>query len=261
VGFAGIELTIMAKRFTDTELWDKEWFMALPMKLKLLTRLVYDKCDASGVWSPNWSLASQYIGEKLTEKDLEKIAGQFEKLPDGKIFVTGFIVFQYGELSEKCKPHQKIFSLLKKHGLLERVLKGYTYPLHRVEEKEEEKEEEEEKDKEEEARKNHVRWTEQMLDGQDFVFQQMLMRERFEMGEATTHWILDHRDLLRRYPNMRPRDQQDFRQSCLKHIRENIKKNINGTAKKFDKNDRTEFNNGELNSILAHTGHTGPVGH
>ena len=33
----------MAKRFTDTELWDKEWFMKLSPKLKCLVKLVRDK--------------------------------------------------------------------------------------------------------------------------------------------------------------------------------------------------------------------------
>jgi hypothetical protein len=33
---------------------------------------------------------------------------------------------------------------------------------------------------------------------------------------------------LSRYPKMRPPNQQAFRQSCIKHIRENYKKPING---------------------------------
>jgi hypothetical protein len=155
----------MPKRFVDTELWDKVWFMNLTLKLKCLTRFVYDKCDASGVWSPNWILASAYIGEPVSVKDLATLKNQFEVLPDGKVFVVDFIRFQYGELSDKCKPHQKVISLLKKHGLFERVSKGYTNPINRVEEEEEYKDQDQVKDKDQEEVKQQLFSNEIWLEG------------------------------------------------------------------------------------------------
>jgi len=133
----------MAKRFTDTEIWDKEWFMALSPKHKCLVRYIFDKCDVAGIWSPNWTLASAYIGESVSIDDVAYFGSQVEFL-GRRIFIVDFIQFQYGTLSEKCKPHLKIISLLKKYGLYERVLKGYTYPIERVEEKDMEEEEEKE---------------------------------------------------------------------------------------------------------------------
>jgi hypothetical protein len=137
------------KRFVDTELWDKDWFMSLTAKSKLLIKFIWDKCDNAGVWTPNWILASTYIGEKVNPKDLEKLKGQVEILPNGKVFAPGFIFFQYGKLSESCKPHQKIISLLEKHTLLEKY-ENYQKGIQRVsdtlEDKEKDKEEEKEKD-------------------------------------------------------------------------------------------------------------------
>lgn len=148
----------MAKRFTDTDLWDKEWFMTLSPKLKCLVKYVRDKCDIAGFWSPNWRLASMHIGEEVCENDLLNIdsGNQFERLPDGKFLCSGFINFQYGEtLSEKSPVHRKVMAILDKNKI------GYKYPLNRVsdtlqeeeEDKEEDKEEEKEKDKEEEKDK------------------------------------------------------------------------------------------------------------
>lgn len=142
----------MAKRFSDTEIWDKQWFMALSPKLKCLVNFIRAKCDVAGIWQPNWMLAKTYIGEKVDETDLLKIDSgkQFKKLPAGEFFCIGFINFQYGELSEKCHPHRKIIALLKKYQLEnDRVLLGYCYPTVRVqeEEKEEDKEKEEEEEK------------------------------------------------------------------------------------------------------------------
>lgn len=137
----------MAKRFTDTDLWDKEWFMELSMKHKLLIKLLFAKCDVAGVWSPNWALASSYIGEKVNKSDLEILAKHIEFLPDGRIFVVDFVSFQYGVLTEKCAPHRKIIALLKKYGLFERVSVGYRKGIDTLQEEEEDKEEDKEKEK------------------------------------------------------------------------------------------------------------------
>jgi hypothetical protein len=141
----------MSKRFTDTEIWDKEWFMDLSPVQKCLVRYVYDKCDAAGIYSPNFKLASLYIGQPVTENDLLSICCDlFEKLPDGKIWIVKFIKFQYGELSENCKPHLPIIKILKENGLFERVLKGYTKGIHTLKDKEKEKVKEKDKEKEKE---------------------------------------------------------------------------------------------------------------
>lgn len=140
----------MSKRFCDTDLWDKEWFMALSCKNKCLIKFLFDKCDAAGVWSANWALASSYIGEPVTEKDLENgLQDRVIKMSPGKFFLVEFIEFQYGTISENCKPHLKIIQLINKHGIILSKTIGYTYPIHRVEEKEEEKEEDKDKEKEE----------------------------------------------------------------------------------------------------------------
>lgn len=135
----------MAKRFTDTELWDKEWFMNLSLKHKCLIRFLFDKCDNAGVWSANWVLASQYIGEQVSASDLEVLSERVYNFAPGKFYVLDFIEFQYGTLSEKCIPHKKIISLLEKYGLQNYQNVGYTKPIHTLKEEEEDKEEDREK--------------------------------------------------------------------------------------------------------------------
>lgn len=139
----------MAKRFTDTELWDKEWFMKLSCKHKCLVKMVRDKCDLSGVWSPNWIIASAYIGEPITEKELLGIdeGRQFKKIAGGKISCIGFVDFQYGTLTEKSPVHRKILNLLTSNKI------PYQHPIDRVQEEEEEKEEDKEEEMEGEEEK------------------------------------------------------------------------------------------------------------
>lgn len=78
---------------------------------------------------------------------------------------------------------------------------------------------------------NYEKWTAQILDNSDQHFEVMLMNERLEMLPATfTHLVHDHLGLLGRYPNMKPPDQNRFRRSVMKHIRENYKKQITGNG-------------------------------
>lgn len=128
----------MAKRFTDTEIWDKEWFMALSPKEKCLVKFIFDKCDVAGIWSPNWVLASACVGEQVGLTDLEKFSYRLEFLGE-KIFVADFIEFQYGELSDKCIPHKKVIAILKKYGLFERVSIGYTKGITTLKEEDKDK--------------------------------------------------------------------------------------------------------------------------
>lgn len=143
----------MSKRFVDTEIWQKEWFQVLTLKEKILVKYIFENCDCAGMWNGNFRLASFVIGESVTLEELKALNDKkelFEFLPDGKIFILDFINFQYGNLSDKCKPHKPIISLLKKYGLFERVLKGYSKGIETLEEKEKEKEQEKEEEKEKE---------------------------------------------------------------------------------------------------------------
>jgi hypothetical protein len=108
----------MPKRFTDTEIWDKEWFMSLQPRMKCFVKYVRDKCDLAGIWHPNYMLASVMIGENVTEQELLNVddGNQFTKLQDGKVFCIGFVEFQYGNTLNPASPvHKKVLSVLEKH--------------------------------------------------------------------------------------------------------------------------------------------------
>ena len=117
----------MPKRFTDTGLWQKEWFLKYTMKQKLLLRFLYDNCDNAGVYDPNYSLLRVYIGEEVTESDIISLNTNKEKvrkLPNGKFYLMQFIKFQQGNfLNPKNNAHKQIIQLLKENGItLEKAL-------------------------------------------------------------------------------------------------------------------------------------------
>lgn len=139
------------KRFTDIEIWDREWYMELSPKHKCLMKYIFDKCDASGCWKPNWKLASLHIGEKVEFSDLSQLPQhQYEILDSGKVFIPDFIKFQYGQLSKKSPAHNPIFAAIEKNNLSNRVFNRVSHTP-----KEEDKEKEEEGEKEEEKGGRH----------------------------------------------------------------------------------------------------------
>ncbi len=86
-------------------------------------------------------------------------------------------------------------------------------------------------DNEDEILNEYKNWTEQILDNNDQQFQTLLFNERWNLETKIFEYcVRDHLDLLHRYPKMRPKGQQSFRQSVIKHIRENKDKK-HGTPK------------------------------
>lgn len=126
----------MSKRFCDTQIWEKEWFMKLTPKLKCLWRYLVDRCDQSGVWEPNWQLATIYIGDKVSQLDLQSFGDHIEILPTGKIFIPDFIHFQYGRLSESSPAHKPIFRAIEKNSLSDRVFNRVSNTLQEKEKEE-----------------------------------------------------------------------------------------------------------------------------
>lgn len=132
--------TNMAKRFTDTSIWERDWFLSLTPAEKCAWRYITDNCDNVGVWPCSFRKAEFCIGAEIYWKGLIEMShGNIKDLGDGNWWVVDFCDFQYGELREDCKPHQSYLSLLRKHGL-----EGYPKGIHTLKEKDKEKDKEKE---------------------------------------------------------------------------------------------------------------------
>lgn len=126
------------KRFTETTKWDDPWFQDLSPEHKLFWNYLCDNCDSTGVWKVNWRLAEFRLGFVLEkERVLIPFVKRVIPLDEERWLVIAFIPFQYGILSEGCRPHKPILALIKRHALedtLERVSKGYRKGTNTLEE-------------------------------------------------------------------------------------------------------------------------------
>ena len=114
----------MAKRFTDTSIWDDQWFRKLPCKYKELWRYLYERCNHAGIWKKDIEMAGFLIGEEVTEEEALDLFNTDEKdrvllIKEDKWFIPQFISFQYVDLKQTNKIHKSIIEILKKEGIYE----------------------------------------------------------------------------------------------------------------------------------------------
>jgi hypothetical protein len=139
----------MAKRFTETGKWTDKWYRALSPVHKLAWGYLTDNCDPAGVIDLDCELADFQIGSKVDWDVFIKAAGpRILKIARGKLWLTGFVAFQYGSLSPDCKPHRSVITTLERYGLLERVTQGLSNPLDTVQDKDKDQDKDKETDKE-----------------------------------------------------------------------------------------------------------------
>ena len=145
----------MANRFTDTEIWGKEWFRKLPPQYKCLWWYLFSKCNHAGIWDVDISLAEFQIGDMIGPKDsiLENaFKGRIIPIQDGrKWFLPGFILHQYKCTIENLNPankvHKSVIDILKKEG----VYKDHASPLQGAKDKDKDKDKNKEQEKEKEG--------------------------------------------------------------------------------------------------------------
>lgn len=102
----------MAKRFTDSDKWKRQWWTELDMKAKLTWIYLLDQCDNRGVWFINYRIMSAHLGFKVDEEILLGWFGQkLEKIDSDKFFIQSFVEFQYGALSPTNNAHKSIIEL------------------------------------------------------------------------------------------------------------------------------------------------------
>jgi hypothetical protein len=112
----------MRKRLHDTDVWEKPWFRKLNPTEKLAFLFILDKCDPVGVWDADAEMAELYIGGKVDWEKLGKACnGNLRELPNGKVWVVDFCVFQYKRINPKSPVHRRWLELMERQGLLNAI--------------------------------------------------------------------------------------------------------------------------------------------
>jgi hypothetical protein len=108
----------MSKRFHDTDIWDEDWYLDMPLEYRSFWGYVCDKCDHAGIWRPNVRRFNADIENKI---DLDTALQYFNTdkerivpLESGHWMIAEFVPFQYGKnLNLNNRVHLSVFNRLK----------------------------------------------------------------------------------------------------------------------------------------------------
>ena len=117
----------MLKRYFDANLWQKDSFLDLSDRQKLITLYLTANCDYVGMFhlSLKYSVFA-FDGEAVTEDEILNGFLDVEKIEEGKYWIVDFCKFQYGVLKENPSGkgvHATYLKRLKEYGLYDRVEK------------------------------------------------------------------------------------------------------------------------------------------
>jgi len=109
----------VSKRFHDTELWQKSWFLELPPIYKIAYYYLISHCDNAGLIVPNMRMLNFVCGTKITQAQLLEHLGNHIMQIDGtsKWYLHKFNAFQYGELRDNNNAHMSVIKKLEKYNI------------------------------------------------------------------------------------------------------------------------------------------------
>ena len=119
----------MSKRFTETSIWDEDWFLEMPKEYKIFWFYLKDKCNHAGIWKPNLILFESTVKCKI---DLNKAIEIFNKnkcrcqiLNSGHWFILDFFVFQYGSTFNSLnRVHKSIQDIYNQEDIILTSIRG-----------------------------------------------------------------------------------------------------------------------------------------
>lgn len=114
----------MAKRHTDTGIFDQQWFQQLAPEYKCFWFYICAKCDHAGIWEVNIPLAQFFIGSnEIGDKDevLKMFGDRIVDLGNDKWYLTKYVAFHHGEvLHPNNNFHNSIIKSLDRYSLVEK---------------------------------------------------------------------------------------------------------------------------------------------
>jgi hypothetical protein len=111
----------LAKRFTETTKWQKEWYRLMGPKLRDLRSYLLDACDHAGILDVDLGTISHFVGWDVSVEDINESLrnrGVWHPGSSRKLFIPDFIEFQYGDASNQFKARLSALKKIESLGFL-----------------------------------------------------------------------------------------------------------------------------------------------
>ena len=87
----------MAKRFTDNEKWQDNWFTDLTNDQKIIWIYLLDHCDNAGLWKVNIKNLNYFCSTNISvEEVISVFKNRLTQVKEDLFLINKFCLFQYG---------------------------------------------------------------------------------------------------------------------------------------------------------------------
>lgn len=115
----------MAKRLTDTEKWNDEWFLSLNNDYRIIWQWLLDNCNHAGICKRNMKLLNFMCNTNISEKDVLDVMGERLVVKENNWFIPKFLKFQYPTLQSNKPVIVSVVKELEKNNLLSMIPESF----------------------------------------------------------------------------------------------------------------------------------------
>ena len=115
----------MAKRLSDTDKWNDDWYLSLSNDYRIIWQWLLDKCNHAGICRRSIQLLNMDCNTQVTEDQMIEIMDGRVIVLDNKWFIPKFLCFQYNDLTSNRAVIVSAIKELKKGSFYKHVEKIY----------------------------------------------------------------------------------------------------------------------------------------
>lgn len=108
----------MAKRLTDTEKWNDDWYISLSNDYRIIWQWLLDNCNHAGICKRSIRLLNLMCNTQTTEENLILVMENRVIIKENNWFIPKFLKFQYASLHSNRPVIISVVKELEKHDLL-----------------------------------------------------------------------------------------------------------------------------------------------
>lgn len=106
----------MAKRLTDTEKWNDDWYISLDNDYRIIWQWLLDNCNHAGICKRSIKLLNMMCNTKITEDEMVLSMNGRVIQVDNNWFIPKFLKFQYTGLQSNKPVIVSVCKELEKYG-------------------------------------------------------------------------------------------------------------------------------------------------
>lgn len=108
----------MAKRLTDTEKWNDDWYISLSNDYRIIWQWLLDNCNHAGICKRSMRLLNFMCNTNVTEEEMIVSMSGRVLISNNIWFIPKFLKFQYTSLTSQRPVIISVVKELEKHNLI-----------------------------------------------------------------------------------------------------------------------------------------------